>query len=74
MIKYDVSGGVAQVCMNRPEKRNALSAELVAALRGAFDQAGADENVRVIVLRGEGKDFCAGLDLKTLAKIGRAHG
>ena len=67
MIKYEVNGAVARVSMDRPEKRNALSAELVEALREAFAKAAADDAVRVIVLRGEGKDFCAGLDLKTLA-------
>lgn len=52
--------------LNRPEKRNALNAELIAALRQALERAGADPEVRVIVLRGAGKDFCAGLDLKSM--------
>lgn len=64
MTKTTVSNGVAHVSLNRPEKRNALNRELVAALRTTLDQAGADQSVRVIVLRGQGKDFCAGLDLK----------
>lgn len=64
MIKTSVSNGVAQIVLARAEKRNALNRELIATLRTALDHAGADTNVRVIVLRGEGKDFCAGLDLK----------
>lgn len=64
MIKTSVNNGVAQIMLARPEKRNALNRELVAMLRTAFEHVGADSNVRVIVLRGEGKDFCAGLDLK----------
>ncbi len=64
MIKTSVSNGVAQIVLARPEKRNALNRELIAVLRTALDHAGTDANVRVIVLRGEGKDFCAGLDLK----------
>lgn len=64
MTKTTVSNGVAHVVLNRPEKRNALNRELVAVLRTTLENAAADKNVRVIVLRGEGKDFCAGLDLK----------
>src|SRR5262245_4350221 len=64
LIKTSVNNGVAQIVLARAEKRNALNRELVAALRPALDHAGTDTSVRVIVLRGEGKDFCAGLDLK----------
>jgi methylglutaconyl-CoA hydratase len=64
LIKTSVNKGVAQVVLARPEKRNALNRELVAMLRTAFEHVGADSHVKVIVLRGEGKDFCAGLDLK----------
>jgi methylglutaconyl-CoA hydratase len=64
LIKTSVNNGVAQIVLARPEKRNALNRELIAALRTALDHASTDASVRVIVLRGEGKDFCAGLDLK----------
>ncbi|MEI9812891.1 MAG: enoyl-CoA hydratase/isomerase family protein [Acidobacteriota bacterium] len=64
MIKPTVRDGVATIALNRPDKRNALNRELVSALQSALDQAAVDAAVRVIVLRGEGKDFCAGLDLK----------
>lgn len=67
MIKYEASGAVATITLNRPEKRNALNAELIAALQNAFERAGKDPDINVILLRGEGKDFCAGLDLKDLA-------
>jgi methylglutaconyl-CoA hydratase len=67
LIKYERSDAVAEITLNRPEKRNALNGELVAAIRGALDQATADSSVRAILLRGEGRDFCAGLDLKDLA-------
>ena len=68
MIEYGVSAGIARVTLNRPEKRNALNAELISALRAALDRAALDADVRVILLRGAGKDFCAGLDLKDLTK------
>jgi enoyl-CoA hydratase/carnithine racemase len=55
--------GVSIVSLNRPERRNALSTEVVAALGSAVDAAAADPSVRAIVLRGEGKHFCAGGDL-----------
>lgn len=55
--------GVAVVSMNRPERHNALSAPLVAALSGALDQLAADSQVRVVVLTGEGQTFCAGADI-----------
>jgi methylglutaconyl-CoA hydratase len=53
--------------LNRPETRNALSEEMVKALDGALAAALADREVRVVVLTGAGKAFCAGADLKALA-------
>jgi len=72
LIEYSVANGIARITLARAEKRNALNAELIAALREAFDRAGADDAVRVILLRGAGKDFCAGLDLKSLNEPGDA--
>lgn len=59
-------GGVLTLLMNRPEKRNALNGELVEALTVALIQARARADVRVILLRGAGPDFCAGADLQEL--------
>jgi methylglutaconyl-CoA hydratase len=61
--------GVTTLTLNRPEKRNALSAALVAALKDALGDAEADDAVRVVALRGAGKDFCAGGDLAELERI-----
>jgi methylglutaconyl-CoA hydratase len=66
LIKVSTADGVARITLNRPEKRNAMNPEMVAALRAALTAAEQDTSVRVILLRGEGKDFCAGLDLKAL--------
>jgi enoyl-CoA hydratase/carnithine racemase len=63
-LLYAVEHGVARITLNRPERRNALSWELVDDLRGAFARAKADPAVRVCVLTGTGdKAFCAGADL-----------
>jgi enoyl-CoA hydratase len=63
-LLYEVSGGVARVTLNRPEQRNALNAELLAALVEAMKSARDDEAVRAVVLTGAGdKVFCAGADL-----------
>jgi enoyl-CoA hydratase/carnithine racemase len=63
-LLYEVSDGVARVTLNRPEQRNALNAELLAALVDAMQSAREDEAVRTVVLTGAGdKVFCAGADL-----------
>lgn len=63
------SGGVADLCLNRPEKHNALSSDLAAALALALREAEADADVRVILLRSVGKNFCAGGDLEAFSKL-----
>lgn len=55
--------GVAQVTLNRPDKLNAMTSELVESLHDTFDALAANADVRVIVLTGAGRGFCAGLDL-----------
>jgi methylglutaconyl-CoA hydratase len=67
--------GVLTLTLNRPEKRNALSADLIGRLNAALEAADLDGDVRVVVLRGEGRDFCAGADLaELLASAGREAG
>lgn len=58
--------------LNRPDKRNALNDELIAALKDALRAADGDDSVRCIVIRGAGKDFCSGADLSALQKIAAA--
>lgn len=65
--------GVAQVMLNRPEKRNALNIPLLEALCETLDKLSADAGVRVIVLGGEGSVFCSGLDLAEAQEPERAH-
>ena len=60
------AGGVATLTLNRPDQFNALSAELLAALQTALEEIAADAGVRVVVIAGAGKAFCAGHDLKQM--------
>lgn len=55
--------GVATLAMNRPDKHNAMSEQMLLELTEAARQLGADESVRVVILTGNGKSFCAGGDL-----------
>lgn len=63
------SGAVAFLTLNRPAQCNVLSEEMLAALGSALESVAADSSVRVVVLSGAGKAFCAGHDLKEM----RAH-
>ena len=63
-----MDNGVATLTMNRPEARNALTADMMTALLGALPRLAADPAVRVVVLTGAGRAFCAGGDVKGFAK------
>jgi enoyl-CoA hydratase/carnithine racemase len=58
------AGGISRVTLNLPDRYNALSASMVKALRGYFEELVRRSDVRVVILDGAGKHFCAGLDLK----------
>jgi methylglutaconyl-CoA hydratase len=62
-------GAVLTLTLNRPDKRNALNEELVAALADAFARVAGDSAVHVVTLRGAGADFCSGADLAELERI-----
>ena len=68
-IKYAVTDRVAVVTLNRPDQLNAWTVVMGKEVRQAMEQAAADDNVRVIVLTGAGRGFCAGADMKRLAGI-----
>ena len=72
VILYSVDSAVARITLNRPEKRNALNDAVVSGIKGGLRKASQDENVRVIVISGAGKDFCSGADLSALQKIAGA--
>ncbi len=71
-LLYEIKNGAAIITLNRPDKRNALNDLLVGDLRQAIAEADADNQVRVVVLRGAGKDFCAGADLSQIEKSAQA--
>lgn len=62
-IIYEVEKGRARITLNRPEKRNALSMELVEELRDALWEADDDKAVHCVIIKGAGPSFCAGYDL-----------
>src|SRR5262249_38514988 len=61
-------GGVLVVALNRPDRRNAIDAEMATALRAAFEQAADDAETRAVILTGEGGAFSAGGDLSRFDK------
>jgi len=63
----ELHGHILVVTMNRPEARNALSAEMLAIMGQAWDRANEDPEVRVVILTGAGGYFCAGADLKAMS-------
>lgn len=68
LILYRAEAGIARITLNRPEKRNALNAEMIAGLGELLARSANDAAVRVVLLTGAGKDFCAGIDLLSLDK------
>jgi methylglutaconyl-CoA hydratase len=68
-IYYTVTDRIANITLNRPEKRNALNQQLVRELKDALDEAIEQDTVKAIVLRGQGEAFCAGADLAYLQQL-----
>ncbi|MFN3474972.1 MAG: crotonase/enoyl-CoA hydratase family protein [Blastomonas sp.] len=62
-IRYAVDDGIATITLNRPEKMNAFTGTMCAELIDAFDRIDADDDVRAVIVTGEGRAFCAGADL-----------
>src|SRR5574340_140308 len=69
-LRYETSGRRATITLDRPERLNAIDAAMPGEIRRAVELANADRDVHVIVLRGEGRAFCAGYDLKEFAEAG----
>jgi methylglutaconyl-CoA hydratase len=68
-VTYLVKDRIGYITLNRPEKRNALSFEMVSELKALFTLAETDKTVKVVVLRAVGEAFCAGADLAYLQKL-----
>jgi enoyl-CoA hydratase/carnithine racemase len=70
VVLYEATDGVALVTLNRPERLNAWTGEMERAYFDALEDCGASEDVRVIVVTGAGRGFCAGADMQELQAIG----
>jgi len=72
LVLIEDRGAVRHLVINRPDKRNALSGDVIRELGGAIEAAASDHAVRVIVLRGEGTMFSSGMDLNDLRSVSEA--
>ncbi|TCO72559.1 enoyl-CoA hydratase [Rhodovulum euryhalinum] len=72
LVRED-AGGIATLTLNAPERLNALSDAMLAALQAQIDALSEDRNTRVVILRGTGKAFCAGHDLKEMQAARQAE-
>ena len=69
-VDLEIADGIAVVTLNDPDRRNALSADLVAGIIEAFEQIESDPSVAVAIVTGAGTAFCAGADLGDLSRVG----
>ncbi len=69
-VIVEITNGIADVRLNRPEKRNALDLAMFAAIDEAGEQLKATPGLRAVVVSGEGKSFCAGLDVSMFTQLG----
>jgi methylglutaconyl-CoA hydratase len=69
LVTYEIRDRVAYLTLNRPEKRNALSFEFVAAIKQMLKQAQDDDHCKVVVIKGAGEAFCSGADLASLQAL-----
>ena len=68
-IIYETDGAVATVTLNRPERLNAMNRELIDAAVATLERAASDAAIRVLILTGAGRGFCAGADMSMLSDV-----
>jgi 2-(1,2-epoxy-1,2-dihydrophenyl)acetyl-CoA isomerase len=73
-LKFEKDGRVARISLNRPEVHNALNMGLIDELSQALNECERDDSIRLILLRGEGKSFCSGADLKQFLEFAFGRG
>jgi len=64
-IRYDIADHIATITLNRPDQLNAFTGTMMRELIDAFDRVDADDDVRVVIVTGAGRGFCAGADLSS---------
>lgn len=72
LVAFEADGAIGTVTLNRPERFNALDIPMLEALAASLDRAEAEDGVRVVLLRGEGKGFCAGGDVEAWSGMSAA--
>ena len=70
-VSTQIEGRVARITLDNPDKRNAFDDSIIASLTEAFEKAGSDDRVRVVVLQAAGKHFSAGADLNWMRAMGK---
>ena len=73
ILKVERHPNYVTITLNRPEKRNSLNEALLASMDKAFASIETDKEIRAVILRGEGKSFCAGLDLAEADRLEGGH-
>ncbi|MGH9859733.1 MAG: enoyl-CoA hydratase/isomerase family protein, partial [Candidatus Acidiferrales bacterium] len=68
-LTLDIAGQVVTITLNRPERRNAISTQMIEELLAALDECDRAATVRVVIITGAGKAFCAGMDLEGLQAL-----
>ena len=68
-LACELAGAVRTITLNRPDRRNAISGDMIEDLLAALANAEADHAVRVVILTGAGKSFCSGMDLENLKTL-----
>jgi 2-(1,2-epoxy-1,2-dihydrophenyl)acetyl-CoA isomerase len=68
-VRFEVSGPVATITLNRPDRLNAMTEELIGGVLACLEQATADDAIRAVVLTGAGRGFCAGGDLGAMGEF-----
>ncbi len=68
-IRYEISEGLLTITLDRPAQMNAFTTQMAAELIDAFRRASADDDVRAVIVTGEGKAFCAGMDLSVPGNV-----
>ena len=68
-IEFELTNSIGTVWLNRPDKHNALNAEMIAEIIECFEELNSNDKVRIVMLRGRGKSFCAGADLNYMKGI-----